>query len=381
MANRRGNHEGSLYFHKTRNRWCAQVTLNGHRITKYGKTRVECREWIKEMIAKVNAGLTYEGMQFTVEGFLEAWLNGKELSRRPKTVLQYRQVAHQHILPQIGGMQLQDVHPSHLKQLYALKRDEGRGARTVQLIHAVLHNAFKQAVLEGILGRNPADAVERPRVEQSEMQTLHENQARQFLLAAMGSPFETIYYLALTSGMREGELLGLKWSDLDLNKSTLFVQRQLQQIPGQGYVLVPPKTKAGRREIKLGQGTLTQLEAHRERQKLAKTNAGEKWQENDFIFPTSLGTPLDHKRVRKEFKRILKSANLPNIRFHDLRHTSLNALLDHDVPVNAVQKRAGHATPSTTVNIYGHATARSQEDAAEKIEELVSPIAVKLQSK
>ncbi len=380
MANRRGNHEGSLYFHKTRSRWCAQLSLNGHRITKYAKTRVECREWMKETLAKIDVGLTYEGTQYTVERFIEIWLNGKELSRRPNTVLQYKQLTNQHILPYLGKMKLQDVHPGHIKQLYALKRDEGRGARTVQLIHAVLHNVFKQAVREGILGRNPAEAVERPRVEQSEMKILTEEQSRQFLIAVEGSRFKAIYYLALTTGMREGELLGLKWSDLNQNKGSLFVQRQLQQIAGQGYVLVPPKTKAGRREIKLGQGTLLQLEAHRERQKIEQAAADERWQDNDLIFPNSLGTPLDHKPILTEFKRILKHTGLPNIRFHDLRHTSLSTLMENGTPVNTVQRRAGHAMASTTMNIYGHATIHSQDEAAEKIEELLSPIAVKLQS-
>ena len=380
MANRRGNREGSLYFHKTRSRWCAQVSLNGHRVTKYGKTRGECREWMKEMLAKIDTGLTYEGTHVTVQSFIEMWLKGKELSRRPKTVLQYEQVVSQHIMAYLGKLRLQDVHPSHIKQLYALKRDEGRGDRTVQLIHTILHNIFKQAVREGILGRNPVDAVERPKVEQSEMQTLKEEQSREFLIAASGSSFEAIYYLALTTGMREGELLGLKWSDLDRNKSILFVQRQLQHIPGQGYTLVPPKTKSGRREIKLGRGTLLELEAHEERQKAQKAVIGDAWQDNDLIFPNSHGKPLDNKRLRSEFKRILKTAGLPNIRFHDLRHTSLSTLMDNGTPVNTVQRRAGHAMASTTVNIYGHATARSQDDAAEKIEELVIPIAVKLQS-
>jgi integrase len=276
-------------------------------------------------------------------------------------------------------MRLQDVHPSHIKQLYGLKRDEGRGARTIQLIHTILHNIFKQAVREGILGRNPIDAVERPKVEQSETWTLKEEQARQFLIAATGTRFETIYYLALTTGMREGELLGLKWSDLDRNKSILFVQRQLQRIPGQGYVLVPPKTKAGRRDIKLGRGTLLQPQAHEEQQKVQRAATSDAWQNNDLIFPTRLGKPLDNKRVRSEFKRILNAASLPDIRFHDLRHTSLSTLMDNGTPVNTVQRRAGHAKASTTVNIYGPATARSQEDAADKIEELVTPIAVKIE--
>ena len=152
---------------------------------------------------------------------------------------QYRQIARQHILPVLGRMRLQDIQPAHIKQLYALKQKEGRGARTIQLIHAVLHNALKQAVREGLLGRNPVSAVERPKVEQSEMRIFNEEQIQQFLIAASGSSFEAVYYLALATGMREGELLGLKWSDIDWNKGVLFVQRQLQQISGQGYVFIP----------------------------------------------------------------------------------------------------------------------------------------------
>ena len=348
-------------------------------MTKYGKSQKEVRQWIKEMLTKIDGGLTYEGTEITLERFIEIWLSGKELSRRPKTVLQYRQIATQHILPVMGKMRLQDIQSMHVKQLYTLKKEEGRGDRTVQLIHSTLHNALKQAVREGILGRNPVAAVERPKVEQAEMQTFDEEQARQFVIATSGSAFEAVYYLALTSGMREGELLGLKWSDLDWNKSVLFVQRQLQQIKGKGYVLVPPKTKAGRRYIKVGPGTLKQLEAHRSRQALDKAVAGERWQENDLIFPTTIGTLLDSKRVTSEFKRILKRAGLPEIRFHDLRHTSLSSLLDMGTPINTVQRRAGHSKASTTVNVYGHSTARSQDEAAEKIEEWLTPIAVELQ--
>jgi integrase len=378
MAKKRGNHEGSIYRRKD-GRWCAQVSLQGRRLTKYAKTQSECRAWIKEMLQQIDAGLSFEGTHVTLARFVGTWLDGKELSRRPKTVQQYRQIARQHILPVLGRMRLQDIQPAHIKQLYALKQKEGRGARTIQLIHAVLHNALKQAVREGLLGRNPASAVERPKVEQSEMRIFNEEQIQQFLIAASGSSFEAVYYLALATGMREGELLGLKWSDIDWNKGVLFVQRQLQQISGQGYVFSPPKTRSGRRKIKVGSVTLKQLEAHQERQTLEKAVAGERWQEHDLVFPTTLGTPLDHKRVRNEFKSILKRAGLPAIRFHDLRHTSLNALLDMGLPVNTVQGRAGHAKPSTTVNIYGHATARLQTEAAEKIEELITPVQIKLQ--
>jgi integrase len=331
------------------------------------------------MLARIDHGMTYDSTQVTLDRFVENWLNGKELARRPKTVIQYRQVVQQHILPFLGRMRLQEIQPVHIQKLYSIKKEEGRGARTIQLIHAILHNILKQAEREGILSHNSVDAVERPKVEQAEMQILNEEQIRQFLSAASGSPFETVYYLALTTGMRASELLGLKWSDVDGKKSTLFVHRQMQYIAGQGYIFSQPKTQAGRRQIKVGASTLKELEAHRNRQSIQKSIAGERWQENDLIFPTTIGTPLDYKRVTKEFKRLLKRAGLPEIRFHDLRHTSLNTLMEMGLPVNTVQRRAGHTRASTTVDIYGHATAQSLEEAAEKIEELITRESVELQ--
>ena len=214
MARRRSNNEGSIYRRKD-GLWCAQVTLEGRRLTKYGKTQKECRAWIKETLNKIDMGLTYEGSLMTLEKFVEMWLAGKELSKRPRTVFQYRKTVDTHILPLLGKMRIKHILPAHIKQLYARKRDEGTGARTLQIIHAVLHCALKQAVREGLLGRNPVDAIERPRVEQTEFSIFTEEQSRHFLTTASGSTFEAVYYLALTTGMRQGELLGLKWSDRD----------------------------------------------------------------------------------------------------------------------------------------------------------------------
>jgi len=375
MARRRGNNEGSLYQRKD-GLWCAQVSLDGRRLTKYAKTQRECRGWIKEMIAKIDGGLTFEATLMTMERFFELWLNGKELSRRPGTVENYRKVTSSYILPKIGQMRLQDLTPTHITQLYLLLKEEGKGARSVQAVHVILHCALKQAVREGLLGRNPVDAVDRPRVEQTETQILNEEQARQLLVIASGSLYETVFCLALISGMRKGELLGLKWSDLDLKKGTILVQRQLQLIKPEGYILVPPKTKAGKRQIKLGQGMLAKLENHRKNQEVLKAAAGDKWKENDLIFTSSIGTYMDQSRVHKEFKRLLTKAGLPDLRFHDLRHTSLSFLLENGTPVNTVQQRAGHSKASVTIDIYGHALAGSQNQAADRIDELVNPIAV-----
>jgi integrase len=259
-----------------------------------------------------------------------------------------------------------------------MKREEGRGARTIQLIHVTLHNMLKQAVREGILSRNPADVVERPKVEQREMQILISDQIQRFLDAASGSRFETFYFLALSTGMREGELLGLKWSDINWKESKLFVQRELQLINGQGLIFLPPKTKAGVRMIQIGASTLRKLDEHRGQQEIQKSIAGERWQENDLLFTTKIGKPVDCNQVIKEFKHILKVAGLPNIRVHDLRHTSLSSLMNMGTPVNTVQRRAGHADPSTTVKVYGHATSQTQKKAAQKIESLIVSTIAKL---
>lgn len=378
MAKRRANNEGALYRRKN-GLWCAQISLQGHRLTHYARTQKECRIWIKEMLARIDGGMTFESTQITMDEYMELWLENKELAIRQGTVDNYRKLVFKHILPHVGHLRLQDVGPLQLKQLYARLRDDGCTPRTIQAIHVILHGAFQQAMREGVLGRNPVAMVQRPKVEQKEIQILNEDQARQFLMATVGTYFETAFHLALTTGMRKGELLGLKWSDIDWERGTLHVQRQLQQVGWGGSTLVAPKTRAGRRKLKLGPASLAQLGAHRERQALLKAAAGSQWQEMDLIFTTRIGTYADQSRLSKEFKATLQKAGLPNIRFHDLRHTSISFLLELGMPINTVQHRAGHSKASVTVDIYGHTMTGSQDLAAEKIDELIAPIAVKLQ--
>jgi integrase len=379
MAHRRANNEGTIYYRPGQGGWCAQVSLNGKRLTKYARTQREARDWIRETITKIGNGMTYSSTRFTLEAFVATWLDGKELSRRPQTVFQYRQMAEQHILPIMGKMRLQEIQPAHLKQLYLAKKEEGRGARTVQLIHTVMHAILGQAVREGILGRNPVDAVERPKVEQAERQILNEAQVRQLIIAASNTRYGMIIYMALMTGMREGELLGLKWSDVDWSKGQLTIQRQLQVLKTGGSVLVPPKTKAGRRIIKLGESNLDKLARHREAQCLLKEAMRERWEENELMFPNTLGKPMAARNLLADFKRILKKNGLPDIRFHDLRHTALSFMLDMGTPVNTVQKRAGHSKASVTTDTYGHALAHSEDELVKKLEELLTPIAVDLQ--
>ena len=178
--------------------------------------------------------------------------------------------------------------------------------------------------------------------------------------------------------MRQGELFGLQWSDLHWNTGMLYVQRQSQRVAGKQWWFEEPKTRSGRRPIKLGENVLQKLREHLEHQKLQKAFVGNCWQDNNLIFPSSVGTPGDPSNLRADFLKVLDKAGLPRIRFHDLRHTAASLMLNNDVPVMTVSKRLGHAKPSTTLDIYGHLYPESQEEAARIMDEVITPIQVEL---
>jgi integrase len=375
MAKKRGNNEGTVY-KRSDGRWCAQVSLSGKRITKYAKTQRECHDFVREITNKIEHGMSFDATQLTLERYMESWLTGKDLSIRQNTARNYRRYAEQDILPVIGKMRLQNIQPAHIRQLYLRMQAEGKGSRTIQVVYATLHCALKQSVKDRLIGYNPMDAVERPKVETKEFHIFTESQARTFLEAARGHPYEALFYLALTTGLRKGELLGLMWEDVDWDKGTLRIERQVQQAYSSSAVLVPTKTRSGRRQIKLGKIGLAMLGAHCQRQEAQKTLAGISWKENGMIFTTSIGTYASQSKVSKEFKQILSENSLPDIRFHDLRHTSISLLLDMGTPVNTVQHRAGHSKAIVTTDIYGHVMAHSQDAAAENIEQIVKPLTI-----
>src|SRR5512140_2680587 len=206
MAGKRGNNEGCIYRRKD-GRWCARVSLNGKRITKYAKTQHECRDWVKQTLDKIEHSLTFEGSKLSLERYMQSWLLGKELSRRSSTARNYRRYTDLYILPALGKLRLQAIVPTHIRQLYLRLQVEGKGARTIQLVHVTLRCAFAQAVKEGLIGYNPLKAVERPKVETKQFRIFTEEQARKFMMTAKGHAYEALFYLALITGMRKGEIL------------------------------------------------------------------------------------------------------------------------------------------------------------------------------
>jgi integrase len=375
MPRKRGQNEGSIFQRKD-GLWTVQVTIQNKRISKYFKTQSECREWLRNTQSQIHNGLTLAGARITVIEFLEQWLGTIRESVRPKTLYQYSQIVRQHIVPRLGIIKLKDLRPDQIQALYNEKLDKGVSARTVLLTHSVLHKALNQALKLGMIGRNPAQAVSRQKFSHKEMRVLTSDQARTFLSAAESTRYRALFHLALHTGMREGELLGLKWEDLDWVTRQLHVKRQLQRTPGKGLVFAEPKTAAGRRTIVLSRSMVEKLREHMENQDQVRQQAGEKWQENGLIFPTTIGTPMAARNMYEDFKILLKRIGLPIIRFHDLRHTAATLMLQQGVHPKIVQERLGHADISMTMNIYSHVLPSMQEEAAEKLDELLTPIEV-----
>ena len=377
MARKRGNSEGSIYQREDGN-WRAQVCLDGQRLSFTAKSRGECKEWLKKTIRQIDGGLTISGAQTTLGIYLSNWLISVQSSLRPGTFYQYQMTCRKHIIPTLGDLRLNELHANRIQRLYIQKAQEGCGDRTIKMIHSVLHSSLKMAVKQGMLGHNPTEAVTPPRYEHEEMRFYDEAQANQMLFSAKGNRNEALYYLAVTTGLRQSELLGLKWSDLDWIKKTLTVQRQLRREHRNNDYFTIPKSKAGRRTIVLGEKAIEILHEHWDLQDQERRIAGGRWKENDLIFTSSIGTPMDQRNLYHTFREFIHSVGLPEIRFHDLRHTAASLMLNHGIAPIIVSKRLGHSKVSITLDIYGHLMSEMQSEAADLMDELITSVPIEL---
>jgi len=375
MPKKRGHGEGSVYKRKD-GFWTAQVTSQGKQIYKYFKTQREALDWVHETKTQLKNGIPIRAATITLQKYLDWWLAAHKSAVRPNTIIQYSQIVRQHIVPVLGKIKLKDLSPNHIQSLYNIKLETGVSKRSVVLIHSILHKALNQALKWELIGRNPARAVTRPKVPRKEMKTLTDSQARTFLSAAKESRYEMLYWLAISTGMRQGELLGLKWSDIDWTNGSLQVQRQLQRNEGQGLVFSEPKSLAGNRLILISTNMLEKMRKHLDFQFQEKSQLGDNWQENDLMFPSAVGTPADHRNLYRDFKKILKIAELPDMRFHDLRHTAATLMLEQGIHPKVVQERLGHADITLTLNTYSHVLPSMQEAAAKKMDTLLNTIEV-----
>jgi integrase len=369
MAKQRGHGEGSIYQRKD-GRWVASVTLEGRRRkTFYGKTRREVAGKLQDALNEKKRGLLVTGPRETVGHYLEYWL--EEVHKptiRISTYVRYREIMQLHIVPSIGHLQLTSLSPQHIQTLYAQKMKEGLSASTVQSIHAVLHKALDNAVRLGSLSRNVSDRIPLPRIVKHEIKPLTLEQAQHLLKSVREHRLEALFALALATGMRLGELLGLRWQDIDFTAGSLQVRHILSYVRSQGFVESEPKTAKGKRRITLPAFMLDSLKQHRVRQLEAKLKAGSSWKDRDLVFCADRGGYLNPaSTMQVVFKSVLKKAGLPQMRFHDLRHSAATILLSMGVHPKVVQELLGHSRISMTMDIYSHVLPTMQKDAMERM--------------
>jgi integrase len=357
MTRKRGNGEGSRPRKRPDGRWEARYTIHTSkgpkRKTLYGRSRQEVADKLARVLSDRAQGLTFDAGNLKLGEYLDRWLPDIRDTVTQRTWERYEQIVRVHIKPALGRVRLKALSPTHVRMLYREKLDAGLSRRTVQYIHTTLHKALKDAVSDGLIPRNLAEGIRPPRPMKKEITPLSPKQARAFFAAAHEDRFEGLYVLAVHCGLREGELLGLKWDDVDLETGMLRVRRTLSQ-PRSGYVFEPPKNGKGR-SIKLTQAATEALKGHLERQLEEIDGSGDYYQDQGLIFPSRKGTPMNATNLTtRSFKPLLKRAGLPNIRLHDLRHTCATLMLCEGVHIKLVQELLGHATISITLDTYSH---------------------------
>jgi integrase len=364
MRGRRSNSEGSIT-RRSDGRWMARVSLaNGDRKTFYAKTRQEALQLLKAAIRDLDKGLPLLSDAQMLGQYLETWLAAVQHTIKPGTWKRHAEYVRLHIIPDLGKVPLTKLTAQQVQALYAKKLDEGLSPTTVHHLHAVLHRALKVALRLELLQRNVTEMVDPPRMAHPEMATLSAEQARHFLATAAGDRFEALYVLALCTGMRQGELLALRWRDIDLPAGTVSVRATLRYSP-QGYVFAEPKTHHSRRLIALPQLAQEALKRHKQMQAEEKAKLGDGWRDVDLVFPNTIGGPMVNMHLlRREFLPMLEKAGLRRIRFHDLRHTAATLLLGQGVNPKIVSEMLGHSDVSITLNLYSHVTPHMQQQAA-----------------
>lgn len=379
---RRGHGEGSIY-RRADGRWCASYVIGrgpDGRLKRgyiYGETRAEVAAELTKVLAKKIDGLPVGGSRQTVAEFLDAWLQDvAKPSVRPRTYDCYSDIVERHIKPALGGVRLSKLSPQHLQKLYREKQEAGL-TRTVRLCHAVLHRALGQAAKWGLVPRNVADLVDAPKVPKKEFTPLSPEEAQRFLAAAEGDRFYALYVLAVVCGLRQAELLALRWGDLNLEEGTLQVRHQLQWRKrkdgeeGPAWVLTEPKSAKSRRVVTLPAVAVAALKKHKVRQMEERLRLGEVWQEHGLVFPSEIGTPMQPSNlIRRSFHPLLEKAGLPRIRFHDLRHTCATVLLAQGVHPKLVQEQLGHSQISLTLDTYSHVMPDMKREVAAKMDAL-----------
>jgi integrase len=342
-------------------------TVNGKRQTRYATVHGTYKDAQRELTRLLNAVDTdtlLESTAITLEQYLNGWLNHTH-EQAPKTLERYGQLAAKQIIPHLGAAKLQKLKPEHVQAWHRTLLDSGLSPRTIGHAHRLLSKVLNVAVKNGTLTRNVASVHRPPSAEDTELETLTREQAADVLTALEGHTLLPIVSLALASGMRRGELLGLQWGDIDLDSGTLRVERAIEET-GAGLRLKPPKTKRGRRSISLPVESVTMLRAHKVQQMELRLLLGQGPIKRDtLVFSNVDGGLLRPRNVSKAWWRLV------SVSFHSLRHTHVSMLIRAGVDILTISRRLGHSKAATTLDVYGHLIGGADEAAAKAMESLL----------
>lgn len=377
VAKRRAHGEGSIV-QIADGTWRAAVPLpDGRRKWLRGKTRAEVARKAAEVKATRDQGMPVTKGRETLGDYLDRWLEDSvKPSVRLRTYDGYASHVRLYLRPMLGRVRLADVSPDHVQRMMNTLAARGLSPRTILHVHATLRRALGQAERWGLVPRNVSRLVTPPKVERTEIAPLSVDEARSLMAAVEGHRLQALYAVALGIGLRQGEAMGLRWQDVDLNGRLITVHHQLQRrsLPanaislGPHAGLVPVKTHRSRRGIAVPESVIGQLIRHRARQNRERLLVGAEWPETDLVFTTRKGTPLDGPRLTRQLKVVLAQAGLPPRRWHDLRHSCGSILAAQSVPVSEIQSILGHAQVSTTM-VYVHSLSEAQRQAAQKMDD------------
>ncbi len=369
---RRGNGEGNVTPRKD-GRWSAYVTLPGKgRRYVYAPTRREAVAELRKLQRTLLEGRSIGSPRLRLATFLDSWLLAVEPNLRPQSWRRYRQLMLDHVTPTLGGRPLIRLEPEDLQQLYAAKIREGLSPATVRMVHFILHRALRDAVRWGRCGHNVADLVDPPRLPRTEAAVLGLDEVRAVLQEAAGHQFELLFRLALKTGLRRGELLALRWRDIDLDRGVITVRGTLQPTPSGSVPLVSePKSSSSRRALAIDDDLVERIGLHR-------ANWGSTWDgdgrppgADDFVFVSSTGRPISPSSLLRSWSRLLHRAGLEPVPFHATRHTAATLMLGAGVSPRVASERLGHATVAMTLDRYSHVSDSLRRDAALAVHNLL----------
>ncbi len=381
---KRGNGEGSIT-HRRDGRWMGQITV-GHdpktgrlkRRTFYGKTRREISDKLANAITELQNGRFAQATTLTVAEWISAWLDRYAQTKRTSTWENYESLARVHIVPALGAKKLRDLRPEHLQLFYnellrtgAVRREGGLAPTTVRQVHAVIHEVLEQAVREELVGRNVSDFVSPPTAPHFEIQPPSVEHTARLLKVARGHRLYALFLLYLGSGMRRGEALALRWQDVDLSHGTIAVHRTLVRTNTKGLVFHEPKTRLSWRVIPIPDLVRQALVAHCARQAEEKFLVGEAYEDQDLVFATPIGHPIDPGNANRTFDLLLKAAGLRHYRLHDLRHAFATRLLELGEHPKVVQVLLGHSSIAQTLNTYSHVSPGLTERAVQRLNDVL----------